>query len=254
MVAMTTPGSRIATGARAAAVMTVVGAALGGACGDDRAPPGADAAVTSQRYLCVFDYDLTLSSHACPTTDGDPTLACRTTTCATYGWHEQCLGVAARAAVAACVARGAYIGIASHADADACWTDKVTPMVDEQQFPAWTGPRRYDATDATWSYPRLDDRAQWNCPSCAYTMDGGVGKPEGIARVMRHYGLDPTRADDRAAVLFWDDEPANIAAVRAAMPEVTAIEVTRNGATGEAGGCGITEADIARGWAQAPPR
>ncbi|MEZ4399228.1 MAG: hypothetical protein R3B06_04370 [Kofleriaceae bacterium] len=199
--------------------------------------------------LCVFDYDLTLSSHLCPATAGLPAYHCRTTTCATYGWHDQCLGLAAQAALAACVARGAFVGIASHADADACWADKVTPIVTEQQFPAWTGSPRYASAAADWQYPALDDRTHWNCPDCAYTMDGAVAKPVSIARVMRAYGLDPERAADRARVIFWDDEPANIGAVAATMPEVTAVLVARNGGSGSEGGCGITLADVAVGWA-----
>ncbi len=224
-------------------------ATLGG-CGDDRDPP-ADAAVAPGPMLCVFDYDLTLSSHACPATDARAGYHCRVTGCATYGWHEQCLGLDAQAAIASCVARGAYVGIASHADVDACWVDKVTPIVSEAQFPAWTSSPRYAARDADWHYPALDDRAHWNCADCPYTMEGGLPKPEGIARVMRAFGLDPAAAADRARVLFWDDEPANIAAVTATMPEVTTVLVPRNGATGEAGGCGITQREIDAGWDRA---
>lgn len=232
-----------------AAVPATLIAALGG-CGDDRRPPALDAGFAGP-MLCVFDYDLTLSSHACAATDGRVGYACRTTACATYGWHEQCLGQAARVAIATCVARGAYVGIASHADVDACWRDKVTPIVSEGQFPAWTGSRRYAAPDADWQYPALDDRAHWNCVDCPYTMEGGLPKPEGIARVMRAFGLDPASAADRARVIFWDDEPGNVDAVVATMPEVTAVLVPRNGATGEAGGCGISPREIDLGWERA---
>jgi hypothetical protein len=206
----------------------VCGALLVVACSDDRGEPSAgrvDASAATAAsagdehpFLCVFDYDLTLSSNACPLTAGRPELHCRTTVCDTYGWHDQCLGLHAREAVAECVGRGAYIGISSHASADACWTDKVTPMLSEKQFPEWTGAVRYANPAADWQYPALNDRRRWNCPDCAYTMDGAVAKPAGIARVMRFYRMDPASPADRRRVLFWDDTPANIDDVRRAMP------------------------------------
>lgn len=223
------------------------------------APPPADARVPDATsgpppYLCVFDYDLTLSSHLCPATDNVPAYHCRTTVCDTYGWHDQCLGIGARAAIAECVARGAMIGIASHADADLCWTDKVTPIVSEMQFPEWTSSPRYAAPASAgfaWIYPQLDDRTHWNCDDCAYTMDGSVAKPVSVSRVMRHFGLDPASPADRARVLFWDDTPSNIDMVHATLPEVTAVLVPRNGTTGQEGGCGITQAEIDSAWMQA---
>jgi hypothetical protein len=230
-------------------------ALLASSCGGDGerpdAAPLADAApepdASPPPYVCVFDYDLTLSSHACLATDGQPAFHCRTTVCDTYGWYDQCLGVAARAAVAECVRQGAMIGIASHADVDDCWTDKVTPIVDEQQFPEWTSSPRYGATGLDWSYPTLDDRSHWNCDDCAYTMDGSLGKPEGIRRVMRHYGLDPDSPAHRARVIFWDDTPSNVDQVRAELPEVTTVDVPRN-ESGAEGGCGLLPAEIDEGW------
>jgi hypothetical protein len=200
------------------------------------------------RALCVFDYDLTLSSNACEQTDGDEAYFCRQNICSTYGWYGQCLGVAAQQAVAECVERGAFIGIASHADADGCWVDKVLPVVEQQQFPEFTNSRRYDNPDASWSYPRIDDRNNWNCDNCAYTMDGGVSKPEGIRRIMRHYGLDTESPEDRARVIFWDDTPDNIVAVNIELPEAHAIEVPRFTPSGADGGCGLTKKDIKNGW------
>jgi hypothetical protein len=80
-------------------------------------------------------------------------------------------------------------------------------------------------------------------------MDAGLSKPDGIRRVMRHYGLDPSLASDRMRVIFWDDTRANIDDVRAQMPEARAILVPSFTGAGVDGGCGITQAEIAAGWA-----
>lgn len=219
----------------------------------DASTPAPPAPPPKDPRLCVFDYDLTLSSHACAETEGNPAFYCRMNVCDTYGWYPQCLAVAARAAVAECVRRGAYIGIASKADVDYCWTDKVLPIISQDQFPElvrppWNGDVAADAGPPI-IYPALDDRAQWNCDDCAYTMDGALGKPEGIRRVMRHYGLDPNLAEDRARVIFWDDTAHNIADVRAQIPEARAILVPSFTGAGVDGGCGITQAEIDAGWA-----
>jgi hypothetical protein len=66
---------------------------------------------------------------------------------------------------------------------------------------------------------------------------------------MRHYGLDPELAADRARVIFWDDEPGNVNAVRSELPEARAILVPRFGSHGSEGGCGIRHEDIVAGWA-----
>jgi hypothetical protein len=81
-------------------------------------------------------------------------------------------------------------------------------------------------------------------------MDGGVSKPNGIRRIMRHYRLDPERAADRKRVIFWDDTPSNITAVQAALPEARAVLVPRFSGDGANGGCGLTDADIAAGFAR----
>jgi hypothetical protein len=234
----------------------VVLALFGCGCGDDAAPAVDAAPPDAARWvrpdaLCVFDYDLTLSSNVCAEAEGQPDLHCRVNTCITYSWYAQCLGVNAREAVAECVARGAAIGIASHASADLCWDDKIVPILTESQFPEWTGSPRYGAgaDPEAWSYPPLDDRSRWNCDDCAYTMDGNLGKPDSVARVMRHYGLDPASPTDRTHVIFWDDSPTNVARMAEAMPEVHTIQVPRLGAHGADGGCGITQAEIDAGWA-----
>ena len=210
---------------------------------------GAPGLPTETPRVCVFDYDLTLSSNGCSSTQGSAH-SCRTNVCITYNWYPQCLGAAARAAVAECVRRGAFIGVASHASVDACWSDKVTPILSEQQFPELTNSPRYANPNTSWSYPAIDDRANWNCENCAYTMDGGVSKPAGIRRILRHYGLNPDLASDRRRVIFWDDEPRNVDAVRKELPEARSILVPRFGPTGNSGGCGITTTEIDAGWAE----
>ncbi len=200
--------------------------------------------------LCVFDYDLTLSSHACPQIPDEDKTAfhCRTNRCGTYSWNDQCLGIAAREAVAECVRRGAFIGIASHADVDGCWDDKVVPIVSEDQFPELTGSERYGREGGAFSYPEIDSRANWNCPGCAYQMAPALSKPRAIKRIMVHYGMIPDRAEDRARVIFWDDSGTNINAVEQEMPEVRTVRVPRNQKHGNDGGCGITKPQIKAAW------
>ena len=194
--------------------------------------------------LCVFDYDLTLSSHACAQTEDNPAYHCRTNECGTYSWNDQCLGVAARDAVAVCVERGAAIGIASHADADKCWADKVVPIVKENQFPELLASAADDGENAAVAYPAIDNRDNWNCETCAYQMNPSLSKPDGIARIMRHYGMTPDSPEHRVRVIFFDDSPSNVAAVREAMPGARVIPIPRNGDKGGEGGCGITAAEI----------
>lgn len=213
---------------------------------DASLPPGVP---PKDPRVCVFDYDLTLSSHDCPETDGNSDYFCRVNTCDTYGWYPQCLAKNARTAVAECVRRHAYVGIASKADVDNCWADKVLPILSQNQFPELVQPPFEPEAGAPIVYPALDDRANWNCDDCAYTMDGALGKPEGIRRIMRHFGLDPSAPEDRARVIFWDDTATNIADVKAQMPETRAVLVPSNTGSGVDGGCGITRADIDAGWA-----
>lgn len=213
--------------------------------------PLPDASTPQEPRLCVFDHDLTLSSHNCADTADNAAYHCRENQCDTYGWYPQCLAKDARAAVAECVQRHAYVGIASKADVDYCWSDKVLPIVAEQQFPELTGASLTEFDSGVpIDYPAIDDRSNWNCDDCAYTMDGSLSKPEGIRRVMRHFGLDPTLASDRARVIFWDDTPENINDVRVQLPEVRAVLVPRFTNSGVDGGCGITRREIDAGWAE----
>ncbi len=198
--------------------------------------------------LCVFDYDLTLSRHGCVDTTAPAPVHCRRNSCGTYGWLDQCVAPAARSAIAECVRRGAFIGIASHADVDGCWPDKVTPIIEQQQFPEWLASVRYDSAQSDWSYPALDQRDHWNCERCAYHMNPSLSKPDAIRRVMAHYGLDPERGTDRARVIFWDDSETNIDQVRQALPEANAVLVAREDVDFEVAGCGLRESDIDRGW------
>ncbi|PCK09313.1 MAG: hypothetical protein COA42_04725 [Alteromonadaceae bacterium] len=213
-------------------------------------PPPTEAAA-----LCIFDYDLTLSSNKCGATEGNPNYSCRVngSSCPTFGWFEQCLAVNARDAIAECVARGAFIGIASHADVNGCWNDKVVPVPQQNQFPELTGSSRYNNPGAAgFSYPAIDERSNWNCPDCAYHMSPGTFKPDMIASIMRHYGMNPGSAEDRANVIFWDDSTGNIGDVRGAMSEVNSILIPRNNVSGDNGGCGIRQSDINAGWDALP--
>ncbi len=85
-------------------------------------------------WLCVFDYDLTISSNKCELTEGKAEYHCLTTSCFTYTWKDQCLGIMAKEAIATCVERNAYIGIASHATVDDCWEGKVIAILRDTQF------------------------------------------------------------------------------------------------------------------------
>lgn len=207
---------------------------------------GSPSAPMASGVLCVFDYDLTISTHACPAAQA----SCRKNACQTYNWYEQCISDGAKRAVAKCVERGAFIGIASHASVDACWQDKVLPITQQMQLPELTSAQRYVAPGADFSYPRLDERTNWNCDDCAYHMNSAFSKPQLIAKIMRHYGLDPNDAAARAHVILWDDTLENIQATQHDMPEVTAIRVHQNvDGDPNSGGCGIVDADIASGWA-----
>lgn len=199
--------------------------------------------------LCVFDYDLTLSTNNCIKEQ----YACRTNTCLTYNWYQQCMSNGARHAIEVCVERGAYIGIASHASVDLCWDDKVSVVITQDQFPALTGAIRYDNPKTDFSYPKLDKRSNWNCDDCAYHMNGAFSKPQLISKIMTHYGLDPKQASDRAKVIFWDDLPDNISKTNADMPEVHTVHVHENiDGQPNSGGCGIQESDVVAGWAPFP--
>ena len=143
---------------------------------------------------------------------------------------------------------GVFIGIASHATLSACWDDKVTPIITENQFPEWVDSPRYAADSGAWIYPQLDDPANWNCDDCAYHMNPNLSKPAGLRRVMAHYGLDADEPADRQRVIFWDDTPHNITEVQDELPETKAVLVPRHGDSGSDGGCGITEVEIQVAW------
>jgi hypothetical protein len=199
--------------------------------------------------LCVFDYDLTLSTNNCIKEQ----YACRTNTCLTYNWYQQCMSDGARHALEVCVERGAYIGIASHASVDGCWDDKVSVVITQQQFPALTSAIRYDNATTDFAYPKIDQRSNWNCDNCAYHMNGAFSKPQLISKIMTHYEMDPKNLADRAKVIFWDDLPDNISKMKQDMPEVHTIHVHENiDGQPNSGGCGIQQADIDAGWASFP--
>jgi hypothetical protein len=242
-------GAGSPAGGSAGASAGVAGTAgSGGAAGSGGSSNGPELPKASG-ILCVFDYDLTLSTNNCKTEQ----FACRTNTCITYNWYQQCMSSGGRPAIEVFVERGAYIGIASHATLDACWDDKVSVIISQQQFPALTSAARYNNSKADFSYPKLDQHDNWNCDTCAYHMNGAFTKPQLISKVMTHYGMDPSKPADRAKVIFWDDLPDNITKTNAAMPEVHAVHVHQNiDGQPNSGGCGILESDVAAGWAAFP--
>ncbi len=204
------------------------------------------------RVLCIFDYDLVLSSHSCSQTMSMPTeYLCRTNACTTSSWHDQCLATAAHAAIAECVRHGAYIGIASHSQLDACWNDKVIQTLTRAAFPEFFSSIHYNKTGTDFSYPAIDDRANWNCDTCAYHFDGMIGgsKVTLIRKVMAHYGLSPTSKADQSRVVYWDDDPALLDEVRSNLPNVHPIAVASTNPATAGAGCGIQAANVSAGWA-----
>ncbi len=211
-----------------------------------------DSCTNEPRNLCIFDYDLVLSSHSCEQTTSMPTeYLCRTNACTTSSWRDQCLATGARAAIAECVRHGAYIGIASHSNFDECFNDKVIETLTPAAFPELFSSIHYDKSGTDFSYPAIDERANWNCDTCAYHFDGAIGesKIKLIGKVMAHYGLSPTSAADRSRVLYWDDDPKHREDVGTNLPNVTTGAVTSTDPARAGAGCGIQVADISAAWA-----
>ena len=233
------------------------GSGAAGAAGCDEAhgyhlTPQGDTCTNAPRVLCVFDYDLVLSSHSCSKTMSMPTeYLCRTNACTTYAWHDQCLATAARAAIAECVRHGAYIGIASHSQFDACWNDKVIQTLTRAAFPEFYSSIHYNKSGTDFSYPAIDDRANWNCDTCAYHFDGMTkgSKAALIRKVMAHYGLSPASKADQSRVVYWDDDPAFLDDVRTNLPNAQAIAVASTNPASNGAGCGIQAANVSAGWA-----
>jgi hypothetical protein len=210
------------------------------------------ACTRAPRFLCVFDYDLTLSSHACPATLRAPDHnVCRRNadTCPTYGWFDQCLAVSAREAVAECVRRGAYIGLASHSIFEGCWEDKIASIFTPELFPELFASVHYASSGTDFSYPDLLDRANYNCDDCAYQIRG-ESKSALIRRVMTHYGLDPSDPADQRRVAFWDDDMNNTNNVVTELPGVVTVKVPVLGDPAAREGCGIGPAEIEEAWSR----
>ena len=227
-----------------------------GAAGCDEAQgyhltPRGDSCTNEPRNLCIFDYDLVLSSHSCEQTTSMPTeYLCRTNACLTSNWRDQCLATGARAAIAECVRHGAYIGIASHSNFE-CWNDKVIETLTPAAFPELFSSIHYDKPGTDFSYPAIDNRTNWNCDTCAYHFDGAIGESKIglIGKVMAHYGLSPTSAADRSRVLYWDDDPKHREDVATNLPNVTTGAVASTNPAMAGAGCGIQVADITAAWA-----
>ena len=255
----TSPGSagRAGTGGSPPGSGGAAGGGAAGAAGCDEAhgyhlTPQGDTCTNAPRVLCVFDYDLVLSSHSCSQTMSMPTeYLCRTNACTTYAWHDQCLSTAAHAAIAECVRHGAYIGIASHSQFDACWNDKVIQTLTRAAFPEFFSSIHYNKSGTDFSYPAIDDRANWNCDTCAYHFDGMIkgSKAALIRKVMAHYGLSPASKADQSRVVYWEDDPAFLDDVRTNLPNAQAIAVASTNPASNGAGCGIQAANVSAGWA-----
>jgi hypothetical protein len=252
----TAPGSAGRTGTGGSPAGAGAGGAAG-AAGCDEAhgyhlTPQGDTCTNAPRVLCVFDYDLVLSSHSCSQTMSMPTeYLCRTNACTTYAWHDQCLATAAHAAIAECVRHGAYIGIASHSQFDECWNDKVIQTLTRAAFPELFSSLHYNKSGTDFSYPAIDDRASWNCDTCAYHFDGMTkgSKAALIRKVMAHYGLSPASKADQSRVVYWEDDPAFLDDVRTNLPNAHAIAVASTNPASNGAGCGIQPANVSAGWA-----
>ena len=123
----------------------------------------------------------------------------------------------------------------------------MTPSV----FPELFSSIHYDKPGTDFSYPAIDNRANWNCDTCAYHFDGTrtMSKSVLIRKVMAHYGLSPTSAADQRRVVFWDDDPNNVQNVRTNLSNVAAIAVPTIGPATSREGCGISPPEINAGWA-----
>ncbi len=210
------------------------------------------ACTTAPRFLCVFDYDLTLSSHACEATLSEPKrYVCKVNadTCPTYGWFDQCLATSAREAVAECVRRGAYIGIASHSIFEGCWEDKIASIFTPALFPELFASVHYAASGTDFSYPDLLDAESYNCDTCAYQIRG-ESKSALIRRVMAHYGMDPNDPADQRRVAFWDDDMNNTTNVMTELPSVVTVKVPVLGDPAAREGCGMGPAEIEQAWSR----
>ncbi len=204
--------------------------------------------------LCVFDYDLTLSSLKCPETEADPIqYFCRENVMGdTYGSTYQCLGIHAKEAVDRCVQNGAYISINSHAH-DYDYSDKIAPIALESQFVSWLNAPGYNNPDGVPYYPALDLESNINLHEGMYFLDDSqANKVENIKKSMLFVGLDPEKSEDKARVIFWDDSQTNIDNVTA-WGDVRVIKVDRLGSqNGFDGGCGLTLDNIEDGWKDFP--
>ena len=208
--------------------------------------------------LCVFDVDLTLTSHGCPAVlDAAP----EWTTCApegsgkpsdqhspsggqyqcgcnpglnTYGWYNNCMGVGASDVLQACVDAGAHIGIATH-----------SPLVSEQVFENATKFKMLKDLPGLKNLPEadgVDKFSNWgqNNSQHAFISCPGQDKGTAVHSIMQFYKLPAT-----ANVLFFDDSQHNINAVTAyaqgkgGMPNVVTQKVARVSGE-EVSGCGVT--------------
>jgi hypothetical protein len=157
--------------------------------------------------------------------------------------------VSAREAVAECVRRGAYIGIASHSIFQGCWQDKIASIFTPALFPELFASVHYASSGTDFSYPDLLDPESYNCDDCAYQIRG-ESKSALIRRVMAHYGLDPGDPAAQRRVAFWDDDANNSSNVITDLPGVVTVKVPVLGDPAAREGCGIGPAEVDQAWSR----
>lgn len=181
--------------------------------------------------LCVFDYDLTLSSHLCPGVSDEQKV------CPTYEWDMQGISPHAKDAIKRCIAEGAYVGILSLASID-CFKTKIPALLDKV-------PELKDLLSPDGKKVDISSIEQWNQSEGPFHFEPQADKAKDIDRIMRFYGLKPV-IDDHL-VIFWDDEPYNISRMKKKRPKINSVELSRI-SNNPHSGCGIKLEDIDEGF------
>lgn len=178
-----------------------------------------------KKPLCVFDYDLTLSSHGCPGILDD------TKVCPTYEWDMEGMSPYAQMAIEGCLAIDANVGILSFSPIS-CHQEKVAHLI--KMAPAMLNlPNKISLLE------------NWNLEIGPFYMQWRSSKAQEINRIMKFYGLTPG-VDDHM-VIFWDDDAKNISDMKAKRPEISSIKVERISENNPTNGCGITKENIDQG-------
>lgn len=184
-----------------------------------------------EKILCVFDYDLTLSSHQCPDTPDEKEV------CVTYDWNMQGISKGAEEAIKRCVDEGAYVGILSLATLK-CHEGKIGHLLERvPELKKLLSPAGTDVDIASIS--------QWNQEAGPFYFNPKAYKPVDIDRIMKFYGLIPG-VDDRR-VIFWDDDSWNISQMKEKRPQINSVKVSRI-SDKIPSGCGISYHEVNEGF------